>query len=59
MERPTTTWSGSSGSNALMESASWRGYPESHNSWEPIERLQADCQKAVAIWEQKRQQLRE
>ncbi|KAG4045667.1 hypothetical protein PC123_g18935 [Phytophthora cactorum] len=37
----------------------WRGYPDSHNSWEPIERLQADCPKAVAFWEQKRQQLRE
>ncbi|KAG2784293.1 hypothetical protein PC116_g20601 [Phytophthora cactorum] len=37
----------------------WRGYPDSQNSWEPIERLQADCPKAVAIWEQKRRQLRE
>ncbi|KAG2761361.1 hypothetical protein PC116_g10664 [Phytophthora cactorum] len=37
----------------------WRGYPDSQNSWEPIERLQADCPKAVGIWEQKRRQLRE
>ncbi|KAG3136719.1 hypothetical protein PI126_g17697 [Phytophthora idaei] len=37
----------------------WRGYPDSQNSWEPIERLQVDCPTAVAIWEQKRQQLRE
>ncbi|OWY99967.1 Pol Polyprotein, partial [Phytophthora megakarya] len=36
----------------------WRGYPESQNSWEPYERLLADCPKAVAIWEQKRRQLR-
>ncbi|ETO81269.1 hypothetical protein F444_04393 [Phytophthora nicotianae P1976] len=36
----------------------WRGYAHSENSWEPIERLQADCPKAVAIWEQKRRQLR-
>ncbi|KAG2833970.1 hypothetical protein PC111_g5049 [Phytophthora cactorum] len=36
-----------------------RGYPDSQNSWEPIERLQADYPKAVAIWEQKRRQLRE
>ncbi|KAG2952740.1 hypothetical protein PC118_g25050 [Phytophthora cactorum] len=37
----------------------WRGYPDSQNSWQPIERLQADCPKAVAIWEQKLRQLRE
>ncbi|KAG2937915.1 hypothetical protein PC121_g11030 [Phytophthora cactorum] len=37
----------------------WRGYPDSQNLWEPIEQLQADCPKAVAIWEQKRRQLRE
>ncbi|KAG2852205.1 hypothetical protein PC118_g18876 [Phytophthora cactorum] len=37
----------------------WRVYPDSQNSWEPIERLHADCPKAVAIWEQKRRQLRE
>ncbi|ETO99580.1 hypothetical protein F441_23004 [Phytophthora nicotianae CJ01A1] len=36
----------------------WRGYAHSENSWEPIEKLQADCPKAVAIWEQKRRQLR-
>ncbi|KAG4043562.1 hypothetical protein PC123_g20968 [Phytophthora cactorum] len=58
MERPTTPWSGSSASGALLL-VKWRGYPDSQNSWEPIERLQADCPKAVAIWEQKRWQLRE
>ncbi|EGZ09651.1 hypothetical protein PHYSODRAFT_522638, partial [Phytophthora sojae] len=36
----------------------WRGYPESDNSWEPVEQLQADCPKAVAIWDEKQRQLR-
>ncbi|KAG2791350.1 hypothetical protein PC111_g23962 [Phytophthora cactorum] len=36
-----------------------RGYPDSQNSWEPIERRQTDCSKAVAVWEQKWQQIRE
>ncbi|ETP37524.1 hypothetical protein F442_14668 [Phytophthora nicotianae P10297] len=35
----------------------WKGYAHSENSCEPIERLQADCPKAVTIWEQKRRQL--
>ncbi|KAG2932010.1 hypothetical protein PC114_g1951 [Phytophthora cactorum] len=58
MEKSTTPWSGSSASGALLL-VKWRGYPDSQNSWEPIERLQADCPKAVAIWEQKQRQLRE
>ncbi|KAG3004033.1 hypothetical protein PC121_g19969 [Phytophthora cactorum] len=61
MKRPTTTWSGSSASGLdgkRQPLVKWRGYPYSQNSWEPIERLQSDCPKAVAIWEQKRRQLR-
>ncbi|GMF50515.1 unnamed protein product [Phytophthora fragariaefolia] len=37
----------------------WRGYPASQNSWEPEDRLRVDCPKVVAIWDQKRQQLRQ
>ncbi|POM57931.1 Pol protein [Phytophthora palmivora] len=29
----------------------WRGYPSSQNSWEPEDRLQVDCPKAVEIWD--------
>ncbi|GMF50475.1 unnamed protein product [Phytophthora fragariaefolia] len=37
----------------------WCGYPASQNSWEPEDRLRVDCPMAVAIWDQKRQQLRQ
>ncbi|EGZ12179.1 hypothetical protein PHYSODRAFT_515755, partial [Phytophthora sojae] len=36
----------------------WRGYPESDNSWGPVEQLQADCPKAVVICDEKQRQLR-
>ncbi|KAE8950806.1 hypothetical protein PF011_g33130 [Phytophthora fragariae] len=47
MGRSTTTWNESSGSGSPMD-----------NSWEPVEQLQADCPKAVAIWDEKQRQLR-
>ncbi|GMF26138.1 unnamed protein product [Phytophthora fragariaefolia] len=36
----------------------WRGYAASQNSWEPEGWLWVDYPKAVAIWDQKLQQLR-
>ncbi|OWZ18292.1 LOW QUALITY PROTEIN: Pol Polyprotein [Phytophthora megakarya] len=54
----TITWSGYSKGGDFTGSAGSGGYPESQNSWEPYERLLADCPKAVAIWEQTRRQLR-
>ncbi|KAG3076909.1 hypothetical protein PI125_g21408 [Phytophthora idaei] len=59
MERPTTTWSEQRLDRKRQLLVKWRGYPDSQNSWQLIEQLQADCPKAVAIWEQKRRQLRE